>query len=410
MFFLMKVEIQYTMSKLTHILLFLFIPLLGWPQKREFRELYAFYQINQGNYGRALDSIDLLLNQYQSNDLVLAKANILYKLKSYEQALLLANEINKSSHGFATQLQLKIYLDRDDYKSAKEALIHNIKSNYKMSLFDLLNHPDYNKLTGSSLMDSVLKTNLYSATEKQLYQAEKLYRSKRFSQAEFILDQMIKRNDQLAEAYYLKSLIESQKDFYTNALKLINTAIILQPSNTEFYVQRTDLLIKLKQYKQAQYDIDKLLKIKPADLNVYGLKAKVSLMNKEYEEVVLLTDQLFDLELKNQDLLYANSKANYELGNQMQALKSVNELLTKESSKEAFELRGDIYMKTKTFEFAAQDYSMFLDMEPYNGNIYNKKGLARYNMGDREGACSDWKKAKRYGSYDAVKNLEKFCK
>jgi len=85
-------------------------------------------------------------------------------------------------------------------------------------------------------------------------------------------------------------------------------------------------------------------------------------------------------------------------------------LLEKQVSKEAFELRGDIYMNTKTYEFAIRDYSMFLDIEPYNATIYNKKGMARYNLGDREGACSDWDKAKRYGSYDAVKNLEKYCK
>ena len=30
----------------------------------------------------------------------------------------------------------------------------------------------------------------------------------------------------------------------------------------------------------------------------------------------------------------------------------------------AFELRGDIYMQSKTYEFAEKDYSMFLDMEP----------------------------------------------
>ncbi len=79
------------------------------------------------------------------------------------------------------------------------------------------------------------------------------------------------------------------------------------------------------------------------------------------------------------------------------------------TSKQAFELRGDIYMATNTYEFAVRDYSMFLDIEPYNGSIYTKKGLARLNLGNKKGACSDWEKAKRYGSYDAVRYLEKYC-
>lgn len=405
----MKVEIRFIMNRLIYIVSFLLIPVLASSQKREFKELYVYNQIEQGNYTKALDSIDLLLDKYRSNDLIKAKLNALYKLKRFDEALLIADELNKTSNGIASEIQLKIYLEQDDFENAEHVLMQNLKSSYKLSLYNLLNNPDYNKLTGSEIIDDILKSNVYSATEKQLFQSEKLMYTERNDQAEFLLDQIISRNDRVAQAYYFKSLIERNKGFNQTALDLINIAIELKPSEPDFYSHRAKLLIDLKKYKQAQFDIDKLTKIKPADLEIYTLKADLLLKNKEYQDVIQLTDQLFELDLKNQDLLYLNSKANYEFGNNMQALKSVNELFTTQVSKEAFELRGDIYMQTKTYEFAIQDYSMFLDIEPYNGNIYNKKGLARYNMGDREGACYDWEKAKRYGSYDAIKNLEKYC-
>jgi len=53
---------------------------------------------------------------------------------------------------------------------------------------------------------------------------------------------------------------------------------------------------------------------------------------------------------------------------------------------------------------------MYLDIDPRSGNVYAKKGMARFNLGDKKGACSDWEKAKRYGSYDSVEYLEKYCK
>lgn len=406
----MKVEIQFIMNKLIYILFFLLVPALAISQSRELKELYILNQIEQGNYSRALDTIELLLNTYQNNDLRLAKINALYKLREYDEALILADKLNKTSNGIASVIQLKIYLEKDDFENAEQILMQNLKSRYKISLFDLLNQPGYNKLTGSEIIDHILKSNVYSATEKQLFQVEKLVNNEKYDQAEFLVDQIINRNDKVAQAYYFKSLIERNKGFKNTALDLMNTAIEIKPSKPEFYIQRAELLIDLEKYKQAQFDIDKLTKIKPADLNIYTLKADLLLQNKEYQKVIQLTDDLFKLDLKNQDLLYSNSKANYELGNNMQALKSVNELFKTESSKKAFELRGDIYMQTKTYEFAIQDYSMFLDIEPYNGTIYNKKALARYYTGDREGACYDWEKAKRYGSYDAIKNLERYCK
>ena len=399
------------MNRLVYIVLVLIlIPLISFSQKREFRELAIYHQIENGDYISALDSIDILMQDYRNNNLILAKIQVLYKLKKYEDAIKLANTANKSSNAIASDLELKIFLDQDDFLKAEKVLIDNLKSRYKISLYDLLNNPDYNKLIGSELIDSILNTNIYSNTEKQLYQAEKLYNSEKFDQADFILDQIIKRNDRIAEAYYFKSLIADKKNYTNRALNLINLAINTKSSNPDFYIQRASLLIDLKKYKQAQFDIDKLMRIKPAGLENYILKSKLLLANREYEEAVKLTEQLFEIGSKNTDLLYVNSKANYMLGNNMQALKSVNELMTTQVSKEAFELRGDIYMNTKTYEFAIQDYSMFLDIEPYNATIYNKKGMARFNFGDREGACSDWQKAKRYGSYDAVKNLEKYCK
>jgi hypothetical protein len=53
---------------------------------------------------------------------------------------------------------------------------------------------------------------------------------------------------------------------------------------------------------------------------------------------------------------------------------------------------------------------MSLDINPYNGDVYAKKGFARYKQGNQKGACSDWEKAIRYGSFQAVKYKEQYCR
>lgn len=397
------------MSRFVSIWIFFFISVSGFSQTNEMKELFVYVQYEKTNYSLALDSLNKLLKINRSDELVLTKALILFKQKNYTEALNFADEINKKSFGKGAELKLKIYLEQDNYENAKQALLENLNSTYKISLFDLLNNPEYNKLQGSELIDNVLKSNIYSKTEKQLYQAERLISVQKYEQASFVISQVLNRNANIAEAYYLQSKIESINGYHRKALDKVNIAISLK-SLPDYYYQRAQLLIKLEKYNQAILDINKLIKQQAGNFDNYILQSKLNMLNGQYEKAVQITEHLIDLNLNNADLLFVNGKSNFELGNNLAALKSISELINLKPSKEAFELRGDIYMQSKTYEFAEKDYSMFLDIEPYNGSIYAKKGLARYYSGDRKGACSDWRKAIRYGSYDAVKYQEKYCK
>lgn len=405
----MKEGQKYIMNRICCILLFLLVPILANSQSRELKELYVYVQAEKGNYHEAIDSLDKLINYENNDELLLLKAGILAKQKLYSQAITYADNLDKSSFGKGSELKLKIYLEQDDYDNAEKALKINLNSRYKISLFKLLNSPEYNKLQGSELIDQILQSTIYSKTEKQLYQVERLIQAEKYEQAQFVIDEILNRNSQVSDAYYFKSRIESVNGFNRQALDQVNIALSLK-TNPTYFAQRAELYIKLEKYSQALLDINKLIKQLPGNFDNYVLQAKLNMLNGEYEKAVLITDQLIDLNLKNTDLLYVNGKSHFELGNNLQALKSISKLLDIQPSKEAFELRGDIYMQSKTYEFAEKDYSMFLDMEPYNGDIYAKKGLARYFKGDRKGACSDWQKAIRYGSYDAVKYQEKYCK
>ena len=398
------------MNKSIYIAFFiLIIPHLLFSQKLELKKLYVFNKINNGEIVTIIDSLDKLINEDPSKELQLAKIEVLIKLERYSDALELAEKINKTNNGVASEQKLRIYLEQDNYVNVEQALINNLKSNSKISLFNLLNNPDYNKLIGSELLDSILNSNLYSKTEKQLYQVERLLDLERYDQALFMVDEIINRNSKVAHVYYLKSLINSKDGNENRAIATINIAIDLKSSNPDYYCHRVNILTKQKKYKQALIDVERLTLLQSYEFKHFERKAELLMLTNEFVKAIDLTEQLLKVDSKNVKLLYILAYSNHTVGKNIDALKAVNELMQINTSKQGFELRGDIYMDTGTFEFAVRDYSMFLDIEPYNGDIYAKKGLARHKLGDGKGACSDWVKAKRYGSYNAIRYLEKYC-
>jgi tetratricopeptide (TPR) repeat protein len=156
--------------------------------------------------------------------------------------------------------------------------------------------------------------------------------------------------------------------------------------------------------------VNKLLRLNPYNPDFYILKAEALLNNSEFDNAIIQADFYLELYPQNSEALYIKASSCFQKGENLEALKYINESLANTKSIKKFELRGDIYMKTATFHFAEVDYSMALDLDARNGDMWAKKGFARYQTGNKTGACADWEKGKRYNSITAIEYLEKYCK
>lgn len=398
------------MNKFKHILLIVFfIPGILFGQKINISELKIYNKIANGDYNVPIDSIDLLITENPEKYLLLAKADVFMEQEKYSDALKIVNNLNRIYKGIASRYEIEIYLRKNDFIGAKQALINNLNTKNKISLYELLNNPEFDKLAGTDEFNEILGSNLYSNIEKQLYQAEKMMYAEKYDQALFIADEILSRDINIAQAYYLKSVIRKKQGDNYRALQLINIAIDLNTQKVDYYKQRLDLLISSELFEQALIDAGKIVRMQPDVFENYVIKSGLLVQNREFKRAEQLSSQLLSIDENNVSLLYVHAKSLHKLGENVEALKSVNSLLEKTPTKETYELRGDIYMETATYKYAEKDYSMYLDIEPFNGEIYFKKGLARYNSGDNNGACSDWEKAKRYGSYKAVQYIDKYC-
>lgn len=394
------------------ILLFsLFLSSMVFSQSLKLKEIYPFILIEKGNYTTAIDSLDLLIDEKPNINLYLAKLDALYRLEKYDEALSCCYKIDKERSAYSSKYKIMIFLKLGDEKNLQLAVNENLKSKYKISLYDLLNREELAGLQSYDIIQKILSDGkIYSNTEKQLYQAEKLFRNNKYVQSLFIVNEVILRNKNVPDAYFLLSKISYNTGDIRKSKESIDMAVELKRSKPEYYFQKAKVNFELHNYDDALSDINKLIRKEIFNINNYIFKLQILEKTSSFDEAVELSNSLLELLPENTDILFFNSKSLFAKGDNLEALKSINKAMEINTSKQAFELRGDIYMATNTFEFAIRDYSMFLDIEPYNGAIYTKKGLARLKLGNKKGACSDWVKAKRYGSYEAVRYLEKYCK
>ena len=397
------------MNKNWIVLWLLIIPAILFSQNIPVNKLKAYGDIDHGNYQSAMDTLNILLQDEPNQELYLAKANVLYLLGNFTEAFLYCGKADKLNSSASSELKLKIYLKLDDYEKVKASLENNLRSKYKIPLFKLFNNPDFSGIYNLNLNDFILSGNFYSQTEKQIYQIQRLINSEKENQALFILDEMLSRNQNVADVHYLKSKLLFQNGDDFGALQAVNSAVSLDKSNPEYRKQRINIYSKFKRYNDALSDAEKLVRLEPGNTQNYITTAELLFETNQFEKSSELTESLMKIWPQDPDLLYLKGKSYYMKEDYFKALKAINACMDIRSNKEVFELRGDIYSVTNTFEYAIRDYSMYLDIEPYNGDIYAKKGLARLNAGDKKGACYDWKRGKRYGSYEAAEYFEKYC-
>lgn len=77
----------------------------------------------------------------------------------------------------------------------------------------------------------------------------------------------------------------------------------------------------------------------------------------------------------------------------------------------AYVSRGSALNKMKRFEEAMDDFNKALEIDPKDQEAYNNRGFSKKGLGDKAGACKDWKTSRKLGNEEAKLILKNnYCK
>ena len=77
---------------------------------------------------------------------------------------------------------------------------------------------------------------------------------------------------------------------------------------------------------------------------------------------------------------------------------------------DAYQNRGVIKNSLKLFPEALADFNQALKLNPDNGGIHLGRGISKFYLGDKTGACEDWQMASARGATDAAALITEYCK
>ena len=254
---------------------------------------------------------------------------------------------------------------------------------------------------------------------------------------------------QTADDYYNMGVEKYNNGRYTEAIKLYDLAILVDPNNSTYYINRGVAKGALNNKIGAMDDYNKAIKINNPTVNIYVAyynRANIKFENKSYNEAVKDFNISIELnsnysnsymdrgtcyytlnkkELAMSDynkaikINYPNEKMYYAYFNRALIKKdyedyngAINDLSIviqlNPSHADSYFQRGYCNYWLKNYDLVFADINKAMEINPTNGRYYFERAVLEGKLDQKDKACADFRKAGELGfmkAYEAIKAL-----
>jgi tetratricopeptide (TPR) repeat protein len=220
----------------------------------------------------------------------------------------------------------------------------------------------------------------------------------------------IKIDPKNAQAYFYRGLYKRYNRDYDGGLADIDRAISLNPLYTEAYLERG--MIKYYSYDNAGAIAD----LTKAEVNAdskfpYGERADAKYHLGDYKGAI----EDYDKEgwRMSAGRLINKGYAKSKLGDLNGAIADLSEAIKADpnyANAKIYSELGNFKINTGDYDGAKTDFWRVIQLDPKNAEAYYGRGTSKYKLGDKKGACQDWRKAFELGYEEANESIKKYCK
>lgn len=125
-------------------------------------------------------------------------------------------------------------------------------------------------------------------------------------------------------------------------------------------------------------------------------------LNGHYEEAIAHFNQAIALDENYLDAYLKRAFSYSAMNRYEEAILDYNKIIAANPNAVlAYISRGSVYNKLERYKEAIDDFTKVINLQPENSEAYNNRGWAKKGLGDKAGACEDWKTSKKMGNSEA---------
>jgi tetratricopeptide (TPR) repeat protein len=247
-----------------------------------------------------------------------------------------------------------------------------------------------------------------------------------------------------AEPYYNRGIVRSEMQDYKGAILDFNKVIQIRPAYPEPYYNRGLAKDYLKDYLGSIQDYSRAIALKADFPDAFHNCALARFDLCDYNGAIDDFTRALQYKSDFPEAFYNRGLCRFNIHDFPGAIQDFNDAIRLDTTQyEYFSSRGATkaaagnfddaiadfqialsinpedssttrnlalaFLYVKNYQAALNLYSKILENEPEDAEVLANRGVAKNYLGDKAGACTDWKSASELGSEKAKSYLRKFC-
>jgi len=373
--------------------------------------LQGMAQLKKGQYAKSEASFTALLQLHPNTVEALMNRGIAqFRQRKYTLAakdFLIADHLKP---GRGTFWLAKTYVLSGNPEKAFNELKAHLISPYKKTEKEIVMDPVLSKLENTRGWRTLWKEDWYTPVEREEAEILFLLSRKKYRDALTKSNVLLNQYNEKASLYYSRSRIYWGLGNQELALEDLKKALELAPDDFEILQYRAGIYAKMGKSGEAIADYSNLLFMHPDSFNIYLKRANIYRTRREYAKAIQDIKTYMHYFPQDQEAGSLGGEISYEAGRFTETLTFLNPLLKNEKGdKSLFVSRGLTYYNLHSFTQAENDFSMALDLDPDDPNIYFNRGRTRLALKKTKKACYDFRKAYNIGNRNSLEYLQKYC-
>jgi len=370
----------------------------------------ARYLVSENRYENALATLENhLLSEDDFNIGALTMGRALSGAGRYEESNDWLQKVTGDEAAEAYYFQALNYLELNNYPLAIQSMSKHLADKNHFSEKDLRLDKAFSKIENDRSWIHLWQTEWYSVTEKQIAECEYLLSQDLPDEAKTLADQLLidhpdepRAHFVLAKVYFLQKEGRLFNQSFDHASALAVSRILLD--------EMLQFAMDNKIYEKANVLASGLIRKDPTNPQYLITRALIRILEAK-EAVALRELEMIERAGITPAELYYQAGRKIAVSKPEQAEVYLTRAIETGAMDDRYYFyRGVVRSRLEKAELALDDFAMSLDIYPRQPELLIQRAQIRFDAGDTEGACHDWKKALEMGNAKAADLLYKHCR
>ncbi len=319
----------------------------------------------------------------------------------------LANDITPHSGEYGLS---RIYALKGDALTSLYHLEISMKSPFRKNEKEILLDPAFAGIENTPAWRQFWKKEWYSIQERKVSEIEYYVRSGNMQEAGALLLEMKNNYPGSDETIYAGALVNMGAGNFIESVKALSSLLTRDPENKDYLRALASVQASMSNPAGASSTFTKLISLETDDPELFMLRAECYRKTGEWDKAMADINRYLEIFPGSRNALSLAGKTESSAGNNIKALEFYSEnLRLHPDDPQCYIDRGNSYFNSRSWQWAANDFSMALDLSPENSDTWLTRGIALVNAGKTDDACHDFRQAFRLGNKKAVEYISKYC-